>query len=132
IAGTLPNDRNLFFLGFASFGLTALLIARAVEVRSLPLRIYAGWLLFLGALALPLSPANAVTMNVFARLSRDPLSRVLLDDAVRAQTVVFVNPPAQFFVSHLAAMRSGTDAPLPEKIRSLYPGIYPARLVRPR
>jgi len=132
IAGTLPNDRNLFFVGFASFGLTALLLARAAEQRSAPLRLYAGWLLFLGALAVPLSPVNAVVMTSFARLSRDPLSRVLLDDAVPAQTVVFVNPPAQFFVSHFAAMRLGTDAPIPARTRALWPGIYPATLVRPR
>lgn len=132
IAGTLPNDRNLFFVGFASFGLVALVIARAAEVRSVPLRIYAGWLLFLGALGFPLSLANSVTMGMFAQLSRDPLAKVLLDDAVRAETVVFVNPPTHFFVSHLAAMRRGTDAPVPEKIRSLYPGIYAARVVRPR
>jgi hypothetical protein len=132
IAGTVPNDRNLFFLGFVSFGLTALILGRAAEVRSVPLRIYAGWLLFLVALAVPLSPANSVSMNVFAKLSRDPLSKVLLDDAVRGQTVVFVNPPTHFFVSHLAAMRAGTDVPAPARVRSLYPGIYQAELVRPR
>lgn len=133
IAGTLPNDRNLFFVGFAALGLVALLVERAVEVRSWPLRLHAGWLLlFHLVLAIPASPANAVAMKSFAELSRDPLSRVLLDDEVRRQTVVFVNPPAQFFVSHLAAMRLGTDAPIPERTGALYPGIYAARVVRPR
>jgi hypothetical protein len=73
-----------------------------------------------------------VTMNVFAVLSRDPLSRVLLDDAVRGQTVVFVNPPTQFFVSHLQVMRAGTEVPAPARTRSLWPGIYGGRIVRTR
>jgi hypothetical protein len=134
IAGTIPNDRNLVFVGFAGLGLSALVVRRAVEARSWPLRIYAGYLLLLEiVVALPLVPANATTtMKLFARLSRDPLSRVLEDDAVRGQTAVFVNPPAQFFMSHLGAMRAGTGEPMPSKLRALVPGIYPARVVRVR
>jgi hypothetical protein len=130
IAGTIPNDRNLLFIGFAAFGLVALVVKRAAERRSWPLRIYAGWFLVLLVVSFPLCPTNAVTMSIFARVSRDPLSRVLLDDAVRGQTVVFVNPPAQFFVSHLLASRAGTEAPMPAKTRALWPGIYGARVVR--
>jgi hypothetical protein len=132
IAGTLPNDRNLFFLGFAGFGLAALAAARAVAERSVPARLYAGWLLFLLVLSFPLSLVSSVSMNRFAVLSRDPLSRVLLDDAVRGDTVVFLNPPTQFFVSHLVVTREGTAAPIPARIRALWPGIYGAHVVRTR
>jgi hypothetical protein len=65
-------------------------------------------------------------------VSREPLSRVLEDDAVRAQTVIFVNPPAPLYVSHLAAMRAGTPAPIPARVRALVPGIYRSLVTRPR
>jgi hypothetical protein len=133
IAGTLPNDRNLFFVGFAALGLEALIVKRAFEERKTWLRIYAGWILLLNpVVALPTAAGNATSMNIFARVSRDPLEKVLLDDAVRGQTAVFVNPPTQFFVSHLRAMRAGTAEPMPARIRSLVPGIFPARLTRVR
>ncbi len=132
IAGTLPNDRNLFLLGFAALGFEALVVKRAVERQSLPLRAYAGWILFLTlVVAPPLAPANSTTMNLFSQLSRDPLSRVLLDEGVSRKTVVFVNPPTQFFVSHLAAMRAGTGAPIPRgrapSCRAFTPRGSPAR-----
>jgi hypothetical protein len=38
----------------------------------------------------------------------------------------------RFFISHLLAMRAGTGEPLPARIRSLVPGIYPAHLTRVR
>jgi hypothetical protein len=133
LAGTLPNDRNLFLCGFAALGLEALVVKRAVETRSFLLRAYTGWILFLDVVAaLLLSPMNATTMNLFARYSRDPLSRVLLDDAVRGQTAVFVNPPTPFLIAHLGAMRAGTGLPVPKRARSLVPGIYAARIVRVR
>ncbi len=132
IAGTLPADRNLFFLGFASFGLVGLLVARAAELRTVPLRLYAGYLLFLLCTAVPLAPANAIGMRPFELASRDPLSRVLLDDAVRGQTVVFVNPASPFFVSHLRSMRLGTALPIPARVLALFPGLYGGRVVRSR
>jgi hypothetical protein len=131
IAGTMANDRNLFLLGFACFGLLALVVQRAVERPGL--RLFAAWIVVVNVgLALPSVPVNAATMLMFARLSRDPLSRVLLDDAVRAQTVVFVNPPTPFFVSQMSATRAGTTLPVPARLRALWPGIYPARVVRTR
>jgi hypothetical protein len=133
IAGTMPSDRNLFFVGFAAFGLLALVVQRAADARSWPRRAHAGWLLLTQlAIAIPSMPANARSLDVFARVSRDPLSRVLLDDAVARQTVVFVNPPSQFFVSHFESMRVGTKLPIPARVRALVPGIYPARVTRTR
>lgn len=132
-AGTLPSDRNLFLAGFAAFGLLALVVRRAAEQPSWPRRVHAGWLVLTGiVIAAASMPANAGSLGMFAKLSRDPLSRVLLDDAVATQTVVFVNPPSQFFVSHLLPMRAGTKLPIPARIRALVPGIYPARVTRPR
>jgi hypothetical protein len=131
IAGTMANDRNLFLVGFAGFGLLALVVQRAVTRPSL--RFFAAWIVVLDvALALPMVPVNAASMTAFSRLSRDPLSRVLLDDAVRGQTVVFVNPPAPFFVANLMSMRVGTTLPVPVRVRALWPGVYPARVTRPR
>jgi hypothetical protein len=132
IAATLPNDRNLFLVGFAAFGLVAMAIRRAVEERSILLRLYAGWLLVLLVLSVPSGVANARGMDLFIRFSRDPLSRVLLDEATREKTAIFVNPPAQFFVSHLRAMRHGTGEPLPARIRCLWPGFYGAEVTRTR
>ena len=53
-------------------------------------------------------------MRSFAKRTREPLSRVLLEEAVRHQTVVFVNPPIDFYVFHLGFMRMGTPLPIPE------------------
>lgn len=133
IAATMPNDRNLFFVGFACFGLLALVLRSAVERPSVPARGFAGWIVFLNLIvALPSMPMHATSMSLFARLSRDPLERMLLDDAVRSQTVVFLNPPAPFFVAHLLTARMGTSLPTPERLRALIPGVYPSRITRPR
>jgi hypothetical protein len=132
-SGTMPNDRNLYLVGFAGFGLEALVVRRAVEEKGALLRIYAGWILvFAVLLATPVCLANSRGMTTFSRFSRDPLSRVLLDDAVPRQTAVFVNPPSQFMLAHLGLMREGTGAPLPAAVRALVPGIYPSRIARPR
>ena len=133
IAGTLPSDRNLFFVGFAALGLLALAVQRAAESQSKLLRVYAGWILIINvALAFVSGPASATSMSLFAKLSRDPLSRVLLDDGARGATVVFVNPPAPFFVATLGPMRAGTSLPMPSAVRALAPGVYPIRLRRDR
>ena len=133
LSSLVEGTRLVFVPGRLSpLGLAAILVERAAIRKTRTLRIYAAWLLALMVIAVPLVPANALAMRQFSQLSRDPLSRVLLDDAVRGQTIVFVNPPSSFFVSHLRAMRFGTEAPVPAKVRTLWPGIYGARLVRPR
>jgi hypothetical protein len=133
IAGTLPSDRNLFFVGFAALGLAALVVQRAAEGGSRFVRGYAGWLVLIeGALAALSGPANATSMSLFAKLSRDPLSRVLLDEGARGAVAVFVNPPAPFFVATLGPMRAGTPLPMPSAVRALAPGVYPMRLKRER
>ncbi len=131
VSATIPNDRNLFFVGFGGFALTAVLVRRAIEEGGLGLRAYAAWSLFLTCVVAPLSfPVNATSMNMFARLSRDPLERILQDDAVRSQTVVFVNPPGAFFASHFMTMRAASTEPTPLAVRMLAPGIYPMSVRR--
>jgi hypothetical protein len=131
IAATLPNDRNLFFVGFDAIGLAAQLVTRAFTTSSIALRAHASLLIAAHVVfALPGFVAEGVALRSLARLSRDPLQRVLLDDGVRAQTVVFVNPPAPIFVAHFAAMRVGTSLPRPLRTRALFDGIYDARLRR--
>lgn len=131
VAGTMPSDRNLFFIGFAGFGLLALVVQRAVEGGPLLVRVFAGWIILLEVvIALPAAPANAASMGLFAKLSRDPLSRVLLDEGAKDTLAVFVNAPSPFFVATLVPSRLGTTLPVPSRIRVLVPGIYDWRLKR--
>jgi hypothetical protein len=131
LAGTLPNDRNLFLVGFAGFGLVARIVERAAEAPGWARRIHAGWLVMLyGVLALLSYPANANSMELFARYSREPLARAISDAPMPDATVVFVNPPSPFFVSHLIPQRAVQGAPGPAHVRVLYPGIYAAEIRR--
>lgn len=133
VAGTMPSDRNLFFIGFAGFGLLALVARRAAEGAPILVRIFAGWIIFLEVvIALPSALASATSMNLFAKHSRDPLSRVLLDEGARDTLAVFVNPPTPFFVATLVPTRLGTGLPVPSRVRALVPGIYASRLRRDR
>jgi hypothetical protein len=131
LAGTLPNDRNLFLIGFAGFGLLARIVERAAEEPGRARRFHAGWLVMMhGVIALLTYPANASSMELFARYSREPLARALGDAPMADATLVFVNPPSPFFVSHLIPQRAAMGVPGPAHLRVLYPGVYAAEIRR--
>jgi hypothetical protein len=136
IYAILPNDRVLFFIGLGGFGLVARFIAASLARtadRRAPIghRVLAWFFLIVhGLLALPLHLASGQALQLIAQSSRVPLDEILLEPAVSGQTVMFVNAPVQFFISHLAPMRLATDKPIPLRWRSLAPGIYPIHLMR--
>jgi hypothetical protein len=108
IASIIPNDRVLFFAGLGAFGLVAqLALAAFAEARRAPRVMTWALLVIHLPLALLLFPASAYSMNLLARSSREPLDAILLEPEAREQTAILVNPPSQFMVSHLAAMRLG-------------------------
>jgi hypothetical protein len=125
IAAIIPNDRVLFFVGLGGLGLAA----RVVEVFT-----HRALAVFLLIVHLPLALAfhlfSAQTVRLLAGTSRAPLDEILLEPEVAHQTVIFVNAPAHFLISHLSAMRLGTDKPIPARWRCLAPGIYPLTLTR--
>ncbi len=134
ICAIIPNDRVLFFLGLGGLGLVARFVATALAG---PIRASFGhralavfFVVVHGPLAALLYLANTQLIEALAGVSREPLDAILGEPAVAGQTVVFVNAPAQFLISHLAAMRLGTSKPIPLRVRALATGVYPLQVTR--
>jgi hypothetical protein len=131
VCAITPNDRVLFFVGLGGLGLVARFTAVVLggPTPATRARRALAWFFVVvhGPLALALFVFYSRVAALLAGSSREPLDEIVLDPG---QTVLFVNAPAQFMVSHLAVMRLGTAKPLPARTRCLAPGVYPLEVTR--
>jgi hypothetical protein len=128
LCAIIPNERVLFCVGLGAMGLVARLAASAHGGLRRAMVVFL--VVVHGPLAVPYFLFNVRSLDMLAAMSRTPLDEILLEPEVPRQTPVFVNAPAHFLISHLAAMRIGTDKPVPLRWRYLAPGLYPLTLTR--
>ncbi len=130
IVATLPHDRLLIIADIGGLLLLALAIEHGVHARprlSRSLARLARTRLIASCL---LSPLYAASLFRHAELSKQPVERMLRDPAVAEQSVIFVNPPASYYLSQLLWARELEGGPIPHRVRTLAPGIYALTLRR--
>lgn len=136
ICTTFPADRLLMFVGLGAMGLLAQLLVRAsprnqqADVTARGVRIAVGALVVihfvLAPVALPIRaalPAGPPSIQAF-------VMRPQLDESVREQDLVVVNPPSFLHAAYFLVEQELRGEPLPRRVRLLAPGLQAATVTR--
>jgi len=141
VCATFPNDRLLVFVGIGAMGLVAQLLCVVFDKsrrRQKPAywRIPAVSLavmlvlshLVIAPLALPLRVANPMGPKQFM----DRMTLEALDESVRDEDLILVNPPLSFLAGMNSFAWAANDLPMPRRMRILASSLFqPVDIRRP-